>query len=518
MSRALSVLLASLGLCLHAEETSDLLRFSNGDQLHGRFEGISEGPSLNWHRDDLNDSVAFGIENLRHLVLRGGNPVQPLESISLVELINGDQIPGVLSALDEQQVTVETSCAGTLTFERDKVSRIAPQPLGGRLHYHGPFSPDRWDIVSYRAEQEQQADETKDEEEKDEEQEVQPDWRHSGAAWYWSGKTPGTALILKDILPRRSTLRFDLAWKSNLNFSIVVHADFQTEKPADEKPEAAAEAKPANQPVPAPNNLRARQQFVAHDTDSLPRIFGNAFVLQIHSNYMVIYRTIVDNEGNRSVKRIQTASNRMRLGENSKSSFELRSDLDSGNFSLFVNGEFITQWSDPALKNDAVAALDGSSLAFMPQIADGQAKLSDVIIAEWNGMPDSARSLQVKHQDIVLMTNGLDRLSGKALALEAGGQLLFRGKHGEFRLPLEDVAELRFARDGLAEPKEPSGQTLKIRFSPMGHVSGIPISGDRKTMLLRSPVAGEITIHNDSAVMFEFDDSNEIFTDWDANF
>lgn len=508
MSRALPLLLASLSLCVHAQEAPDLLRFTNGDQLHGRFEGISEGPSLNWHRADLNQNVAFRIGNLRHLVLRQGNPEQALKSISLVELVNGDQIPGILTALDDSRLSIETFCAGTLTLDRDKVSRIAPQPLGGRLHYHGPFSPDRWDVVSF-ATDEQLAEQ----EEGAGAEEAEADWQHSGAAWYWGGRTPGTALILRDMLPRRSTLRFDLAWKNNLNFSIVLHADFRGEQENAQAP-PEADNKPQDQAVPQAQIRR----FVAHDTDSLPRLFGNAFVLQIHSNYMVIYRSIVDEKGERSVKRIQTASNRMRLGENSKSTFELRSDLENGTFSLFVDGEFITQWNDPALREDGAPHLAGGSLAFMPQIADGKAKISDVIIAEWNGMPDSARSLQVDDQDIVLMTNGLDRLSGKALSMEPGGQLLFRGKHGEFPLPLEEIAEIRFARDGLAKPEDASGQRLTVRFSPMGHISGIPVSGDRKSMVLRSPVAGEITILNDSAVMFEFDDSNEIFTDWDANF
>ena len=519
-----------------AEETPDLLRMQEGDQLRGRFEGISEGPKINWHRKDFKDTAQIGIGNLRHLVLRGGNPAQPLKSISLVELINGDQIPGTITALDDKSVTIESDCVGTLTIDRNKIARIAPQPLGGRLHYHGPFSEDRWEVTSYNPDNEEGGEQAQVRQLR---QEIQidgnfrgrmqigpgrgqdqpadpadegPGWKHSGAAWYWKSSNPGTALILRDTMPKQSTLRFDLAWKSQLNVAIAVHADFCVDELKEEKPEADEELEKQDEIIPQ------RAQFIPHDSSSLPSIFGNAFVLQIHSNYMVIYRTVVDEEGNKSVKRVQTSSNRLRIGENATHTFELRSDLETSNFSLFVNGEFVTQWSDPALKDKKMEPVGGSSLAFMPQIAGAQVKLSDIIIAEWNGMPDSARSLEVEEQDIILMTNGLDRLSGKAVSLEDNGMLRFKGKHGEFMLPLDDISELRMATKNRLKLDPPSGQQLKVRFSPMGCITGTPISGDRKNMVLNSPLAGDVTILNDAAVMFEFDDSNDIFTNWDANF
>lgn len=537
MIRLLPIALLVLPPLLHAEEAHDLLRFNNGDQLHGEFHGIEKGPTLIWQRKDLNETAKFRVNNLRHVVLRGGNPEAPLKSISLVELVNGDQIPGTITALTEKEVTIDTSCAGKLTIERNKVARIAPQPLGGRLHYHGPFSTDRWDVVSYNPdndedqEQEQEIEVQVDGDARQGRIEVQglrgririapdgqeaappededqgADWQHAGAAWYWKSSNPGTALILRDTMPKRSTLRFDMAWKNQLNVAIAIHADFCVDNPVPKQGEEANDKQAVERP-----------QFIAHDSSSLPAIFGNAFILQIHSNYMVIYRSMVDKEGNKSIKRVQTASSRLNIGENAASSFELRSDLENSTYSLFVNGKFVTQWTDPALKNENFPALDGASLAFMPQIANAQVKISDVIIAEWNGMPDSARSLQVDDQDIIVMTNGLDRLAGQAISLEANQMLRFKGKHGEFLLPLDEIAELRMAGEDLVDYEAPSGQQVKVRFSPMGVISGTPLSGDRKLLVLDHPLAGDISIHNESAVMLEFDDSNEIFTDWDANF
>lgn len=519
MIRSLFIALAGLLACLHAETPPDLLRFSNGDQLHGSFAGIAEGPKLIWKRDDLGESAKFDVSELRHLVMRGGHPAAPLKSISMVGLANGDQIPGVLTALSDKEVTIETSIAGTITLERNKVASISPQPLGGRLHYHGPFSENSWEVRSFQSDgnapqqPEQEGDEAVDEQE----QAQEATWQHSGATWYWGGAEPGTALILRDMMPEKSTLRFDIAWKNQLNLAIALHADFQTENKEQEKAaEEAANGKgqaqaQAQPPPPGP-------RFHPHDTNSLPSIFGNAFVLQMQTNYMVIYRTIVDKKGQHSVKRIQTASNRLHIGERSTTSFELRSDLQNSTFSLFANGKFVTQWTDPARGDENIKPLDGGSLAFMPRVSKTRMKLTDIIIAEWNGMPDSARSLQTEDQDVIVMTNGLDRFAGKAIALEQNQMLRFRGRHGELLLPMDEISELHMATGNLLRGQAPSGKLIKARFSPMGVITGSLISGDRKSTVLHHQLAGDITINNDAAVMLEFKDTKELFTDWDANF
>lgn len=519
---------------LCAEPASDLLRFNNGDQLHGSFQGVGEGPTLVWERQDLNDKVEFDIKNLRHLVLRQGQPTKPLKSTSVIELINGDQIPGSIESMDEDNVIIDTGYAGKLTIPRDKLARLAPHPMGGRIHYHGPFSPDGWDMINLgdhagggaRGQQpirlgaagggirfgekaqiqlhiQQQQDAGED---KEGEQAAQ--WQHSGASWYWLGNGGGSALIREKSVPSTSIIRFDLAWKGPLNAAIGIHADFcnlenlrqQAENEDDDKEQA---------------------RLARNNVENYSEIFGNAYILQMHTNYLVVYRSEAGKDQEHRVRRVQLPSSRLNFGENSKAQFEIRSNRETGHYSLFINGEFAVQWQDETppsdIENKDLTVL-GDGLGILPQGATGGIKLTDIIISEWNGMPDSARSMQVEDQDIILMTNGLDRLSGKALSINQDGILIFQGRHGKFELPVDEISEIHFGRDQLAKVAPASGQTMKVRLSPLGLITGIPVSGDSHSLLLRSEIIGDITVNTDAAVMFEFDNANQIFDNWDANF
>ncbi len=507
MIRTLAILGSLSTACLHAAETTpDLLRFKNGDQLHGRFVGIAPGPLVEWQHEDAKEPVRFEPRNLRHLVLRGGNPEQPVAHSSLVELINGDRIPGTVSRLDEQSITLETGFAGNLEIPRDKIAIIAPNPLGGRVYYHGPFSTTGWDMINPGFPEGLPKSEKPAPPRKEDDESPPPPslWHHAGAAWYWQSPTPGTALIRRDCLPERSIVRFKLSWKSHLNLALALNADFSGMQPppgADAKVEAHA--------------------FIANDTDSFARIFGNSQVLQINSNYMVIYRASVEKDGSTSVGRVQVTSSRLRLGENSDAEFELRINRNSGETSLFVDGDYVTQWNSNSFEEQQPEKTQpalGNGLAFMAQYNEATLRLSDVIIAEWNGMPDSARSLQIDDQDIILLTNGLDRIAGTASTITEDGKLVFKGKHGNFAIPMTEVAEVRFARNKLASKSaKPNGQ-ITIRLSPLGMISGVPTSTVGGSLQLKHPVLGNLNLSTSPAVMLEFDTDKTIIDDWDVSF
>ena len=287
-------------MVLAAAESPDLVRFTNGDQLHGAFQGFKEGAQAIWQSDDAAAPVDFKTAKIRHVVLHGGRPSKSLTSLSHVALVNGDRVPGKITGMDDEAITLETLYAGSLRIPRDQVEMFAPSPLGGRIHYHGPFVEDEWQMANASfPDGMPPASDEKDGKEKD-----QPGrWAFSGSAWYWPGKFSGTALLREKAMPDRSILRFDLAWKNRLSMAIGFHADFAKTKPLDPavKDQGAQQA-------------RARG-FSSGDSTVFPMLFGNSYVLQVVSTHLMLFRTSVDADGGPVVERVQINGNSIRLGE-----------------------------------------------------------------------------------------------------------------------------------------------------------------------------------------------------------
>lgn len=491
------------GVMILAAESSDLLRFTNGDQLHGSFQGLKEGPEALWRRDDVAAPVHFKTDQLRHIVLHGGRPRRSLSSLSHVALVNGDRIPGTIREMDEEFITLESPYAGELRIPRDQAAMFAPSPLGGRLHYHGPFIEDEWRMAhaSYPDGMPPVEPDDSDKSEKD----LPGRWVFSGSAWYWPNKNSGTALLRENSMPDRSILRFDLAWKNRVSIAIGFHADFAKPKIPNEAPK-----EPENKP-------RRPLGFAPGDSSILPVVFGNSYVLQIFATHMMLFRTNPDADP--PVERVQINGNSIRLGDSGRARLEIRSNRLTGEISLFINDEFVVQWSEGAsgVRDQATFAGKGNGFGFVVQTEDSPVKISDVLVAEWNGMPDSARSLQVDDQDIVLLANGTDRFSGKVGGFR-DGKVTMDGKYGQFQFQLADIAEIRFARNRLAKETDPTPDNLSIRLSPLGQVSGRPLSGNANSVRILSPVCGEIDVNLESAVMLDFQPSNSIIDDWDAEF
>ena len=308
-------------------------------------------------------------------------------------------------------------------------------------------------------------------------------------------------------MPDRSILRFDLAWRNRLSVAIAFHADLAKPK-LDDKND------------PNRNELRRRPLgFVPGDSAILPKLFGNSYVLQIFSMQMILYRTSVDADGVASIERVQINGGGMRLGDSGKATVEIRSNRLTGEISLFVDGTFVAQWNESAggAYDSSRFAGKGSAFGFVVQTEDSPVKVSDVLVAEWNGMPDSARSMQSDDQDIVLLTNGTDRFSGKVESINEG-RVKLQGKFGQFQFAPEDVAEIRFARSFLAKETDAPEDHLVVRLSPFGQISGRAISADSHSIRLNHPVCGELNMALESAIMLDFNDSNNFIDDWDADF
>ncbi len=498
-----------LALCalLAAAETPDLLRFTNGDQLHGTFQGIKDGSRLLWQREDVSGPVDFKTGQIRHAILRGGRPAKALTSVSHLALVNGDRIPGKIISMDAKSIAMETEFAGVIQIPREQVAMFAPNPLGGRLHYHGPFVEDEWKMA-HAAFPEGLPPVKKNTADQAAKSDEPGRWAFSGSGWLWRNKGYGTAVIRENAMPDRAILRFDLAWRNRLSVAIGFHSDLATPKPPQQDDDDGKEHVP-----------KRGLGFVPGDSAILPKIFGNSYVLQIFSMQMILYRTSINADGSPTVERVQINGSGTRLGDTGKATVEIRSNRLTGEISLFMDGEFAAQWNEGAgVPYDPVRfAGKGNAFGFLVQTEDSSVRVSDVMVAEWNGMPDSARSLQVDEQDIVLLTNGTDRFSGKVESLQ-DGKIRLDGKYGQFDFGVDDVAEIRFARNALAKQTEAPSDNMTVQLSPLGRISGRLISGDATAVRIASPACGEVNVALDSAVILDFKRSNNVIDDWDAEF
>lgn len=492
---------------LFSAGSDDLLRFTNGDQLHGSFRGLAEGPKAVWLREDLTAPVEFDTTRIRHVVLHGGRPVTPLDTLCHVVLVNGDRIPGTITGVSGDTITVDTIYAGILRIPRRQVSMLSPNPLGGRVYYHGPFVEDEWKMLHGSFPEglpAVRAPEESDEEDEADDDELPGRWQFSGASWYWQESKSGTALVREDGMPDRAMLRFELAWKNRLGVAIGFHSDFARPKL---KREDRGEGVGARLISPG-------------DSAYLPVLFGNSYVLQLHSNYLVLYRSVVDEDGKPSTSRVELNHSSFRLGDSGRATVELRGNRRSGSILLFIDGEFVAQWSEkfPDGKDGAGYVGKGAGFGFVVQGADNPVRISDVVISEWNGMPDSARSMQTDDQDVVLMANGTDRYAGEVGQLDDGGKLHFKGRHGSFEFPLDEVAEIRFAKSRRAAVSGELLGNMMIRLSPIGVISGLPVAGDEKEIGLVNPIIGDMKVRTESALMLDFNASNQFIDDWGVSF
>lgn len=495
MKRLFPSLLLGL-LPLHAADApADLLRFGNGDRLDGAYAGIKEGPVVLWKRSDVAAPVEFKPTQLRQAVLRGGHAIRPFADLSSIALTNGDRLPGNVISLDAKTITLETPYAGAIIVPRDRVGMIAPNPLGGKVVYSGPYSDEGWTIVAPREEEPPAAAQPPKNEAEPADKAVS--WTYSSGSYY---SRSGNAALLRDVgMPDRSLIRFQLAWKSRLALSIAFHADLA----------------PAPEPKAGDDQKQPRQDFGG--VQNYPKQFGNAYVMNLYPNYVILYRCGFDKDGKPVVERVQSGSTSIRLAETGEATVELRCNRHSGEISLFLNNEFAMQWSEGAETTGSAYSGKGGALGFQVQGPGAQIRLSDLVVAEWNGMPDAARSLQTEDQDIVLLANGTDRFSGEITGLN-GDKLQLKGRYGNFEFPLSEIAEARFARNRLARSNEPSADQVSVRFHPFGRISGKALEGTAERLTLTSPIAGKMDINLDYAVMLDFKNTNSFLDDWDPEF
>ncbi|MGJ8695303.1 MAG: hypothetical protein ACSHYF_03235 [Verrucomicrobiaceae bacterium] len=532
---------------------TDLLRFTNGDIMHGEFRGLNDG--VIWNRPDIGQPIRFQLNNIRQVIFKGGQNLAATPDQAYVSLISGDQIPGKIISLDDKELLLDSPLTGQLRIARDQIKSLTPNPFDGNLLYAGPFTSNGW-IMADRIKPEEEkkrereadqpvapadakeapADNGKDKEEKEKEL-PPPPWIYSGAAFYSTGQFP---LLRQANLPDVGRLRFRASWKNRLNISIAFHADFKRPLPPEPKEEVAKVAEDAEPKTeedtpeaaeeepkePAPLKFETISDHVKGDTFQAVEwmannggsgnhalTYGSAYVLTLYSSYPTLNRASFSPDGQPQVTSLRATRANISLAETGEADFDLRFDRNKSTVYLYVDGQYFAQWNDL----DGYAG-KGGGIGFGAN-SNCRLKISDVLVTSWNGTPDAARSLVHDERDIALLTNGTDRFSGQVSSIK-DGKVAFKGPFADMTIPLADLSELQFSTSTLADPDEldwDSGTGI-MRFNPFGKISLSPIASDEKSLSGKSPILGDLKINLDSAILLQFADGPDALDEWITDF
>ncbi|MCX6997655.1 MAG: hypothetical protein NTV49_11355 [Kiritimatiellaeota bacterium] len=176
----------------------DLLKFSNGDALHGTLVSVEADGALRWRRTDIKDPVSFNPDNVLELQLAPRPPRTPrTPHRQVVELTNGDRLAGDVMALNDKVLKLDTWYAGRLELKRAMVQRIACRAAQPEAVYAGPTGLTGWTAAEG----------------------PRNSWKYKGGAFY-SPLRSGGGLGRNVNLPDMANIEFDLVWHGPLYFQV----------------------------------------------------------------------------------------------------------------------------------------------------------------------------------------------------------------------------------------------------------------------------------------------------------
>ena len=177
---------------------SDLLKFSNGDTLHGTILSVLADGALRWRRADVKDSIPFKLDNVLELQLAPRPPRTTRTAHRLVvELTNGDRLAGDLVTLNDKTLKLDTWYAGPLELKRAMIQRIVCHTAPPDAVYAGPTGLAGWTAAEG----------------------ARNAWKYKGGAFYAPLRNSG-GLGRNVNLPDMANIEFDLAWRGQLFFQV----------------------------------------------------------------------------------------------------------------------------------------------------------------------------------------------------------------------------------------------------------------------------------------------------------
>jgi len=520
---------------------TDIMRFDNGDLIHGKFGGLND--RVLWKRPDFDRLLRVKREGIRQIVFNGGRPGIQSSKTSHVSLINGDQIPGKIKSLTDKHLILDSPVLGELKIPREQLKSLCPNPFNGKLAYAGPFTSDDWVLLTYPKVEKKKNEEKEEEVDQKEEEETGaelPNWVYSGAAFF--NAKDQAPLVRQTELPDTGRLQFEVSWKGRLNLNIAVHADFiRPIIPEIDRGEEGEEAAPSEEDDKSPENKKDEEEKTEEDDSGPPApkheilwdlkegnalqsipwlqrdntghsyTFGSSYVLNL-SSYSSLYRCEFDDNGKAQITRLDGPRVSQSLSETGTATVDLRFDRKKRFFILYINGNYAAQWTDPQAFEGK-----GTSMGFSSS-GNCKVRLSNIYVTSWNGLRDSALSMEHEERDVALLINGTDRFSGSLTKIDQDTAHL-KTAYAEMTIPVSDISSLELKKSTMGDIENEkylwgNDSPSILLFKPLGRLSLTPKGSSDKTLEGHSPFLGNLKVNLDFATLLRFNDESFDVTDW----
>ena len=478
------IALVSSSLCSIAAD--DILNFKNNDTLHGDFQGFSDTNHLRWMSNESTKEILFETSDIRKIIFRKGLPAKPFTHTSLIKLTNGDTLPCSILSMDSEFVTIQTDYIGEKKIAKKWIQSCQLNPFGQQITYQGPFSEDAWQITSPTTDENDDGNSAKNPEIKS------SPWEFGNFSWYNSGQKG--ALILKDVeLPESFRIEFKSESSSRSNVVFIFNADFK-------KPVIDPDAK----------------ESMSNSATRVTSIFGSCFTLRISSGStsLGMYNVLEDGKSSYTyLKPISGRSNYRNRTTSDASQFELRADFNKFVIAAYCDSQLINQWS----LRDLDPIPHGKSIGFN-SLSSGStylSRISNITIAPWNGIMDSALSLQDEDLDIVLLANGRDRFSGMVTSINEN-ELQLKGNYADMTIPRDEVQSVTFASNLLALTQEQSRKEIIFQLGKRGALTATPMGTSSDGIIVKHSILSELNLDFSYLTAITYDSTSSILDQWNT--
>jgi hypothetical protein len=219
---------------------------------------------------------------------------------------------------------------------------------------------------------------------------------------------------------------------------------------------------------------------------------SNCYMFQINGGFIYLQR-FSQNGSSGFGEQVQMRGDLMRRD---KMHIAIHANKDTKTIWLYVNGNVVKQWTDPA-----EWAGKGTSLLFMSQ--PGMfVRVSNIKVNTWDGQVADARVASAKSKEDNIKMENQDKVSGKLKSIE-NGKAIFASSYADLTIPLDRVEQITMSSETTDVAKRGPGD-VRAYFAGRGSITMALESWDGKQVAASSANFGKAVFSPDAFQRLQF--------------